>query len=186
MCSSQTIWGHRTGSSLAPIMVCFVTAPSYHLNQSKLSYYQWGSVAFAWKQFSLIHHLLRYCASLQSFLIADNQRIFGISNNVTDDLVAQGSQGIFRPQHLKGEDLSTSYLRQLVIYDYHSYPFTDIKTYNQMINCLWLYTQWNPTAEIMTGAWCHLTRRCVPGKFLSLLISTFVAMIVSIQIYMYI
>ena len=47
---SDAIWRQRSGSTLAQVMSCCLTAPSHYLNQCWLIY-QWGPKTFTWKKF---------------------------------------------------------------------------------------------------------------------------------------
>ena len=48
---SDAIRRHGSGSILAQVMVCCLTAPSHYLKQLMLTYHQWGLMAFFWGQF---------------------------------------------------------------------------------------------------------------------------------------
>ena len=48
---SDTIWQHRSGSTLAQVMACCLRAPSHCLSEPMLIYLQRCSMAFSWQQF---------------------------------------------------------------------------------------------------------------------------------------
>ena len=50
---SDAIWRQRSGSTLAEVMACCLTAPSHYLNQCWLI--MLGPVIFIWEQFHKIH-----------------------------------------------------------------------------------------------------------------------------------
>ena len=65
----DAIWWHRSGSTLAQVMACCLTAPSHYLNQCGLIYHQQSLVAFIWGQFHkryLSHHSLNLAWKLPS------------------------------------------------------------------------------------------------------------------------
>ena len=57
---SDTIWGHRSWSTLAQAMACCLTAPSHYLNQ--YWHHQWGLVALISGQFH--RRCSRYLSSI--------------------------------------------------------------------------------------------------------------------------
>ena len=62
---SDAIWRQRSGSPLAQVMACCLTAPSHYLNQCWLIITK-GPVMFIWRQFRLRYH------SHQSLKLAGN------------------------------------------------------------------------------------------------------------------
>ena len=72
---SAAIWRHKSGSTLAQVMACFLVAPSHYLNQCWLIH-QLSPVTFIWWQFHrryLSHLSLNLARKLSSNLPGANE-----------------------------------------------------------------------------------------------------------------
>ena len=61
LCPCDVIWWHRSGSTLAQVTACCLTAPSRYLNQFRPHF--WGSVAFTSEKCYRVLKLLTYLIS---------------------------------------------------------------------------------------------------------------------------